>query len=463
MASFVFLLSLALFLTLQPCLISASPNIVMQNYTPSLVSKACEHSTHKEFCLSVLNSNPFSQQSSLQQLAFVALNVTSENATATSEFIKQLANQISIDSELEPSLQQSLTECSEAYQSVVELTDNSINALVSQSEVGVESYLKAAIATIDTCDVSVKAHTAPPSMPPNSSPCAPTCHPKFLPSDPCTTTVPSVPMRPHVPVRCPGLQKGSGLTHSLFTEHDPSDLTLPFTRFAISSSLRPDPKTSQTIGIGSKVGRLFEIHITIEKRKKKLNPTMSSFIFLSSLTLFLTLQPCLISASPKLVTQNNTPDLVSKACERSAHKEFCIRVLNSYPPSEQTSLKELATIALKVTSKGATATSKFIEQLANKTSSNSKLEPSLQQSLTKCNKAYQDAVEWIDGALIALVSRVDDGVERYLKNAIALIDTCNASVKAQTGKALEVSHKNRNVRQLCNNALNVYRVLIISA
>ncbi|KAK2965191.1 hypothetical protein RJ640_019946 [Escallonia rubra] len=158
MSSFVFLSSLALFLTLQPCLISASPNVVTQNYTPSLVSNACERSTHKEFCLSVLNSNPFSQQSSLQQLAFIALNVTSKNATATSEFIKQLANQISIDSELEPYLQQSLTECSEAYQSVVELIDDSINSFFSQSEVGVESYLKAAIATIDTCDASIKAH-----------------------------------------------------------------------------------------------------------------------------------------------------------------------------------------------------------------------------------------------------------------------------------------------------------------
>ncbi|KAK3005080.1 hypothetical protein RJ639_016388 [Escallonia herrerae] len=189
---------------------------------------------------------------------------------------------------------------------------------------------------------------------------------------------------------------------------------------------------------------------------------MSSFIFLSSLTLFLTLQPCLILASPKLVTQNYTPGLVSKACERSAHKEFCVRVLNSYPPSKQTSLRELATIALKVTSNGATATSEFIEQLANKTSSNSKLEPSLQQSLTKCIKAYQDAIGWIDNSIIALISTVDYGVDRYLKNAIALIDTCNASVKAQTGKALEVSHKNRNVRQLCSNALSVYRVFIIS-
>ncbi|KAK2965192.1 hypothetical protein RJ640_019951 [Escallonia rubra] len=190
---------------------------------------------------------------------------------------------------------------------------------------------------------------------------------------------------------------------------------------------------------------------------------MSSFIFLSSLTLFLTLQPCLILASPKLVTQNNTPGLVYKACERSAHKEFCVRVLNSYPPSKQTSLKELATIAIKVTSNGASATSKFIEQLANKTSSNSKLEPSLQQSLIKCNVAYQDAIGWIDNAIIALISRVDYGVEHYLETAIALIDTCNARVKAQTGKALEVSRKNRNVRQLCSNALSVYQVFSISA
>ena len=178
---------------------------------------------------------------------------------------------------------------------------------------------------------------------------------------------------------------------------------------------------------------------------------MSSFFVLLHLTLCITLHPHLIVAQ-----QNFGSSLITKACERSAHQDFCLNVLNADPNSQTADLKGLAFNALRYTSTNVTDTSVFIKQSLSNTAD---LDPIVEQALSDCNDVYLSTVDLIDDSINALVSNAYPDVDKWVKAAVANIDTCEASVTNKTGSALEVSHKNRILRQLCNTALSVVHVL----
>lgn len=209
-----------------------------------------------------------------------------------------------------------------------------------------------------------------------------------------------------------------------------------------------------------------------------MSPT-SGLFFLLPLTLCLSLHPHLNSAAtnnaaaPAPTTLNNaaaaaapttlnnstknaTSSLIEKACSGSRNKAFCLSVLKSDPGSKTADLKGLAFIALQAASKNATKTSVKIQLWLNDTEA----EPALDDALRACDQAYIDVVDQIGDSVNALVSGANGDVQTWMKAAVADIDTCDGGVKGLTvTHAVELTKKNRTLRQLCNTALGIVRVL----
>lgn len=207
-----------------------------------------------------------------------------------------------------------------------------------------------------------------------------------------------------------------------------------------------------------------------------MSPT-SGLFFLLPLTLCLSLHPHLTSAATSNAaaapttlnnaaaaaptalnnsTKNTTSNLIEKACSGSRNKAFCLSVLKSDPGSKTADLKGLAFIALQAASKNATKTSVKIQLWLNDTEA----EPALDDALSACDQAYIDVVDQIGDSVNALVSGANGDVQTWMKAAVADIDTCNGGVKGLTvTHAVELTKKNRALRQLCNTALGIVRVL----
>ncbi|KAI8522649.1 hypothetical protein RHMOL_Rhmol13G0012700 [Rhododendron molle] len=210
-----------------------------------------------------------------------------------------------------------------------------------------------------------------------------------------------------------------------------------------------------------------------------MSPTISGLFFLIPLTLCLSLHPHLTSAATNNAaaapttlnnaaaatptptalnnsTKNATSNLIEKACSGSRNQAFCLSVLKSDPGSKTADLKGLAFIALQAASKNATKTSVKIQLWLNDTEA----EPTLDDALRACDQAYIDVVDQIGDSVNALVSGANGDVQTWMKAAVADIDTCDVGVKGLTvTHAVELTKKNRALRQLCNTALGIVRVL----
>lgn len=112
-------------------------------------------SQRKAFCLSVLKSEPNSKNADLKGLGFIALKAASKNATTILVKIQTWLN----DTEAEPAFDDALSGCDDSYLDVVDQIGDSINALVSGANGNVQTWMKAAVADIDTCDAGVKGLT----------------------------------------------------------------------------------------------------------------------------------------------------------------------------------------------------------------------------------------------------------------------------------------------------------------
>ncbi|PSR89525.1 Pectinesterase [Actinidia chinensis var. chinensis] len=177
---------------------------------------------------------------------------------------------------------------------------------------------------------------------------------------------------------------------------------------------------------------------------------ISGLFFLLPLTLSLSLTTAVAT------NQTNATSLISKACSRSLHADFCLSLLNSDPNSKYADLKGLAFIALKAASKNATATVATIKALLNDTSDAG---PTVDDGLRSCDQVYGDVVDQIEDSIDSMVSGAYNDVGTWMKAAIADIETCENSLQGQKGDALEVSQKNRILRQMCNTALGIVHVL----
>ncbi|KAI5680472.1 hypothetical protein M9H77_01699 [Catharanthus roseus] len=120
----------------------------------NLMDKACSSSQDKAYCLNLLQSDRTSPKADMKGLAFIALRTVEKNASATSLFIKETLDKPEID--LQPGIEDALSDCDGHYLNAIELVEDSINALVSNAPDDVTKFMKAAVADLDGCDASVK-------------------------------------------------------------------------------------------------------------------------------------------------------------------------------------------------------------------------------------------------------------------------------------------------------------------
>ncbi|XP_058764668.1 uncharacterized protein LOC131638135 [Vicia villosa] len=132
----------------------------------ALIKNVCNLSPNsKDLCMEILSSDPTkSPNADLKDLAIVALRVAANNASAILTDVKMLID----DANLDPEIQQGLADCKETILDAESQLEDTIAALLIESDVDAQKWLKAALAAITTCDdsipgnddvLSVKSHT----------------------------------------------------------------------------------------------------------------------------------------------------------------------------------------------------------------------------------------------------------------------------------------------------------------
>ncbi|KAI3676587.1 hypothetical protein L1987_86198 [Smallanthus sonchifolius] len=123
---------------------------------PEVVAKACEPSSEKPLCVSVLKSQTISDVNDLKQAAFVAIQTASLEAVTTSEMItaarKREENKDVVEDGIE---EETLADCAMNYISLVEILADAASALMTGPETDVVVEVKAAMTTAETCEKSI--------------------------------------------------------------------------------------------------------------------------------------------------------------------------------------------------------------------------------------------------------------------------------------------------------------------
>ncbi|KAJ4727713.1 putative Pectinesterase inhibitor [Melia azedarach] len=134
-------------LALQPLATNGADETPANNVTNILLKKVCDSSEDKNLCYSTFNANPDSQNSDLTGLAMIGLKIASKNATQIVEYINKRMNENNLD----PMLQQGLTDCSDEYLDAAEQLDDSVAALLADAFKDLKTWVNAAIADAVSC------------------------------------------------------------------------------------------------------------------------------------------------------------------------------------------------------------------------------------------------------------------------------------------------------------------------
>ncbi|KAJ7972989.1 putative Pectinesterase inhibitor [Quillaja saponaria] len=140
-----------------PSQISATRLVATKTTTNGidLIQNICQQAHAKDICINGLRSDPNSLTADLKGLALIAIRVAASNATDTSEHLKLLLN----DDSMDPAVQQGLTDCMDSYIDASQQLDDSVVSLLENSnQVDVRAWLLAAVAAADTCEDSLKGN-----------------------------------------------------------------------------------------------------------------------------------------------------------------------------------------------------------------------------------------------------------------------------------------------------------------
>ncbi|KAJ1414133.1 Pectinesterase inhibitor domain [Sesbania bispinosa] len=118
-----------------------------------LINRVCNLTpNNKDLCMEVLSSDPSrSQSATLKDLAVISLRVAAKNASSILSDVKMFID----DPNLDPEVQQGLADCKETILDAESQLEDTIAALLVDSDVDAQTWLKAALAAITTCDDSI--------------------------------------------------------------------------------------------------------------------------------------------------------------------------------------------------------------------------------------------------------------------------------------------------------------------
>ncbi|QCD98246.1 hypothetical protein DEO72_LG6g2964 [Vigna unguiculata] len=145
--------------------------------------------------------------------------------------------------------------------------------------------------------------------------------------------------------------------------------------------------------------------------------------------------------------------LINKVCAKSSTRDLCIEVLSSDPlTSPIADLTDLAIISLRVAAKNASGILTDTKVLIDDAS----LDPDVQQGLADCKANILDAASQLEDTIASLLTGLQDDAQRWLKAALATIDTCDVSIP---GDDDILSVESTVFRKLCNIAITVTKLL----
>ncbi|KAG5228581.1 hypothetical protein OIU76_018017 [Salix suchowensis] len=136
-------LTLSLTLSLHASVASADTN---------LIEKVCARSHNKNSCVEIFESNPDSKQADLKQLGIIALTLASSKAAETSQYIKTLL----LNKTLDPVVDQALSDCSDQYLDAVQQLGDASSELLEDGTKDVRASVKAGIAAAQSCENGFK-------------------------------------------------------------------------------------------------------------------------------------------------------------------------------------------------------------------------------------------------------------------------------------------------------------------
>jgi len=146
-------------------------------------------------------------------------------------------------------------------------------------------------------------------------------------------------------------------------------------------------------------------------------------------------------------------NLINKVCKMSPSRDLCVQVLSSDPLRSPTAdLKDLAIISLRVAATNASGILSDAKMLID----DDNLDPDIQQGLADCKENILDAESQLEDTIAALMVDSEADAQRWLKAALAAIDTCDASIP---GDDDILSVKSAVFRKLCNIVIAVIKLL----
>ncbi|WVZ04571.1 hypothetical protein V8G54_017917 [Vigna mungo] len=148
--------------------------------------------------------------------------------------------------------------------------------------------------------------------------------------------------------------------------------------------------------------------------------------------------------------------LINKVCTKSPTRDLCVEVLSSDPlVSPTANLKDLAIISLRFAARNASGILSDAKILIDDVN----LDPDVQQGLADCKENILDAESQLEDTIASLMIGLKSEAQRWLKAALAAIDTCDASIP---GDDDILSVDSTVFRKLCNIAITVTKLLVRS-
>lgn len=149
-----------LFSVLVICVIVMAHQAAAQVVLPGTVGKGKELINRicmltpktKDLCVEVLSSDPVrSPDADLKDLAIISLRVAAKNASSMLGDVKNMIDDVDLD----PEVQQGLADCKETILDAESQLEDTIASLLAEDDDDGQTWLKAALAAITTCDDSI--------------------------------------------------------------------------------------------------------------------------------------------------------------------------------------------------------------------------------------------------------------------------------------------------------------------
>ncbi|KAJ1692087.1 hypothetical protein LUZ63_008785 [Rhynchospora breviuscula] len=150
--------------------------------------------------------------------------------------------------------------------------------------------------------------------------------------------------------------------------------------------------------------------------------------------------------------------LIRDTCKyATVHRNLCFQVLLSKRESQRADAQGLAKIALKIAHDNASKLSAELVELHDKAEDMS----DLQQCLEECLRQYEDAMEQLDDASVAVDTRKYREAAQWVSVAQGDVRLCQVGCKSVPEYKNMLTKQNSNVGRLCSITASILRSLAV--